>query len=111
MNISHNNNINFSGIKLSDSSFGHARDVAMHLKRTGFELLGHKTCYVNNDINSKRHLFMDIRRMTQFQDRECGVVLLPWSGETYIVASPAYEQFMLPVVRHIDKDARINLLI
>ncbi len=111
MNISQNYNLNFTGIRLSNSSFVHARNVAMYLKRTGFDILGHKTCYVNNDFESKIHLFKDIRRMTQFQDRECGVVLLPWSAETYVVAAPAYEQFMLPVVRHIDKGAEINLLI
>ena len=111
MNISFNNNINFTGIKLSNPSFEFARDVAMHLKRTGSDVLGHKTFYVNNEMESKRKFFEKIRYKNVFAGNTCAFVMLPWSSETYIIASPNYEQFVLPVVRQLDKAAKINLSI
>lgn len=110
MKIHKKDNINYTGIKLSNSSFVHAREVAMHLKRTGFDVLGHRTFYVNNDFNDKRKLFSNIRYLNNFSDRECGVIFLPWSAETYVISTPSYEQFMLPVVKTIDKRASINWL-
>ena len=61
MNISLNNNTNFTGIRLSNPSFEFARDVAMYLKRTGSDVLGHRTFYINNEIDAKKKFFEKIR--------------------------------------------------
>jgi hypothetical protein len=106
-----NSNNSFSGIRLSSSKFEHVREVAFYLQRTGFENLGHKTFYINNDTKSKISTFKNFRNSTYFNSREFGAVILPWSNEAFIVAAPDYEQFMLPVVKHIDNKACINLLI
>jgi hypothetical protein len=106
-----NSSNSFSGIRLSSSKFEHVREVAFYLQRTGFENLGHKTFYINNDTKSKISKFKAFRNSTYFNSREFGAIFLPWSKEAYIVASPEYEQFILPVVKSVDNKATINLLL
>ena len=106
-----NKSNSFLGIKLSSSSYRNAKEVASHLKRTGFSCLGCKNLYVSNDLNSKIKKFSNFRAAYTFGDREFGTIFLPWSHEVYIVARPDYEQFMLPVVKNIDNNAYINLMI
>ena len=105
------NKPSFDGIKLSSSSFTNAKEVALHLKKTGFYCLGCKKLYASNDLNSKIRKFSNFRAAYTFGDREFGTVFLPWSHEVYILARPDYEQFMLPVVKNIDSKAYINLMI
>ena len=113
MQISNNtpNNLSFNGILLSNPRFESVRNVAMHLKRTGFLNLGHKTVYCNNTMVDKMAKAKEIRTKSGFFAREFGCVFFPWSKEAYIMASPDYEQFMLPVIQQYDKKAYINFLI
>ena len=80
-------------------------------KRTGFLNLGHKTIYCNNRMTDKMAAAAKIRAQSGFFDKEFGCIFFPWSKEAYIMASPEYEQFILPVIRQYDKNACINLLI
>ena len=108
MRISVDKNVNFKGIRLTNPSFEFSREVAIHLMASGADVLGHKTCYVSNDFEQKHEFFNLLRAKDLFEDDECGVVLLPWSGETYVLATPLYEQMILPVVREVDPGAYID---
>lgn len=105
------NNLSFNGIKLSNPKFESVRNVAMHLKKTEFLNLGHKTIYCNNVMTDKMAAAAKIRAKSGFFDKEFGCVFFPWSKEAYIMASPAYEKFMLPIIKQYDKGACINFLI
>jgi len=109
--VSCKNPTSFSGIKLSKADFEHVRNVAFYLQRTGFTNLGHKTLFVSNEFQAKHKALQNMRTYTGFDNLEFGAVFLPWSHEAFIVALPEYEQFMLPVVKQIDKKAVINLMI
>ena len=113
MQIQNNNsnNLSFNGILLSNSKFESVQNIAMHLRRTGFLNLGHKTIYYNNTMVEKMARAKEIRAKSGFFAREFGCVFFPWSKEAYIMASPEYEQFMFPVIKQYDKDASINFLI
>ena len=111
MQIQKNNNLSFSGIKISNANFEYVREVAFNLKRAGFLNLGHKTIYCNNNIGDKMKVAQQIRKQSGFYDREFGAVIFPWSNEAYIMANPSYEQLMFPLIKKYDKDAVLNLLI
>lgn len=113
MQIQNNNlnNLSFNGIQLSSNKFKSVRNLALHLKRTGFLNLGHKTIYCNDRMTDKMAAAAKIRAQSGFYDKEFGCVFFPWSKEAYIMASPEYEKFMLPVIKQYDKDACINFLI
>ena len=101
----------FNGIRLSNSSFERVRDIVFHLNRTGFSNLGHKTMFIDNTIAAKIKKFKEFRSIALFNDREFVAIFLPWSKEAYLVANPAYEQLMFPVVKQLDRGASINLMI
>ena len=101
------NNISFTGIKLSHSDVFSTREIVKHLKRTGFSCFGKKTYNVVS-YSDKRFVFEDIRYRNDFSMRNFGVVFLP--EEAYIISSPSYEQLLLPVIKQYDKGAGINLL-
>lgn len=105
------NQADFKGIRLSNPEFSEVRNMAMHLKRTGLDCLGHKKVYCNNNISDKIKKAKLIRTETEFCDHEFGVVFFPWSNEAYIMATPAYEQFIFPIIKQYDKGASINWLI
>ncbi len=114
MNIStklNNNNIYFSGIKLSNPKFEDVRDIAMNLKCRGYNVFGHKTFYVNNNFESKIKIFKFIRSSNYFSVDDFGFVFLPWSKEAYVVGSPIGEQLLLPKIMKLDKKAHINLML
>ena len=105
------NQSNFKGIKLSCPEFNDVRKMAMFLEVNGFECLGHKKIYCNNNINNKIKEAKLIRNCASFFEREFGVVFFPWSKEAYIMATPALEQFILPVIKECDEGASLNFLI
>ena len=100
------NNINFTGIKLSHSDVFSTRVIVKHLNKTGFNCFGKKT-YDIVSFSDKRFIFEDIRYRNDFSMRNFGVVFLP--NEAYIVATPRIEQYMLPLIKQIDKGACINM--
>lgn len=108
MNTIINTNTNFSGIKLTHSDPFSTRVIARQLKNSGFFCFGKKTYDVVN-FSDKRFVFDDIRLRNDFSMRNFGVIFLP--KEAYIVAAPRIEQFMLPIIKKIDKGAKINLLL
>lgn len=111
MQIQNNNNMSFNGIKLSSAKFEDVREVAFDLRRTGFLNLGFKRIYCNNSVDEKFKQAAKIRNESGFFDREFGAIIFPWSNEAYILASPSYEQLMLPLIKQYDKDAVLNLMI
>ena len=104
MKISNINQTSFSGIKLPKAQFEYARNIKCLLEQNGIEVAGHKTFYVSSDNQSKRILYSFIRDAYDFKPKECGVVFLPWSKETWLVANPILEQKL----KNILKDAKIN---
>lgn len=70
MKIQNNNNLSFSGIKISSAKFEDVREVAFDLKRAGFLSLGHKTIYCNNNISDKMKAARQIRQQSEFFDRD-----------------------------------------
>lgn len=60
------NNLSFNGIKLSNPKFESVRNVAMHLRKTGFLNLGHKTIYCNNVMTDKMAAAAKIRAKSGF---------------------------------------------
>lgn len=105
------NQSNFKGIKLSNPDFNKVKKMAMFLEVNGFECLGHKKIYCNNNFKDKIKEAKFIRNHASFFEREFGVIFFPWSKEAYIMATPALEQFILPVVKECDEGASLNFLI
>lgn len=101
----------FTGIRLSRPSFNDVRNVAMALEVNGVNVLGYRTSYVNNDLNSKLRLFRHFRVLNNFKSNEVGVIFLPWSKEAYIMGTHSYEQQLFPILKEIDPSAKINLLL
>ena len=110
MQISRTDKIKFNGIKLSDSSFKHSQNIVRHLESRGYNVLGHKTFWVNNTFKDKQNTFKYVRAKNCFSDFDVGVLFFPWSRETYLVSSFFGEQKMLRHVSKIDKNIVINLL-
>ena len=106
-----NNNLSFSGIKISSAKFEDVREVAFDLARAGFSNLGHRTVYCNNNLSDKIKVAQQIRKQSGFAEKEFGAVIFPWSNEAYIMADPCYEQLMFPMIKQYDKDAVLNILI
>lgn len=111
MEISKNSSTSFSGIKLSNTNIDSVREIVSVTQKTGFKLLGQKTIYCNNTISDKINAAKGLRKKATFSEKEFGIVNFPWSKETYLMASPECEQFMLPLVKQYDKGAVLNLLI
>lgn len=105
-----NNNINFSGIRLSNPKFDNVRGIAMGLKLRGYNVVGHRTFYINNNFDSKLKLFKFIREKNDFSANDFGFVFLPWSKEAYIVGSKKGEQNIMSNILKLDRKAHINLL-
>lgn len=105
------NNQNFKGIQLSSNRMDHVKSVAEYLNKTGFNALGCKTVVTDNTFKAKMNAIKNIREKATFYDRDFGAVFFPWSGEAYIIAKPEEEQMMLPVIKHCDEKAKINLLL
>lgn len=108
MKIDSVTNTNFTGIKLSNSNPFVTKTIVKNLKKSGFNYFGNRTYDIVN-CSDKFFVFEDIRFRNDFSMRNFGVVFLP--DETYIVADHYIEQLMLPVVKKIDKNAGINLLL
>ena len=95
---------------MSNPKFTDVRGIATGLKFRGYNILGHKTFYVNNNFDSKLRLFKFIRENNTFSVNDFGFVFLPWSHEAYIVGSKKGEQMLMSNIVKLDKKAHINLL-
>ena len=111
MKINKDNQILFSGIKLSCNDIKSAKRVVRYMRLNGFNCVGKKTYYVNNTISNKIKASNYVRSNNMFYDNEFGVLVFPWSKEVYILSERNYEQKMLDWVREMDPEAGINLLI
>lgn len=103
------NQSNFNGIKLSNPDFDNVRRLALSLKFNGYDCLGYKKVYCDNNISSKINRVHSIRSQAKFPFHKFGVVILPWSKEAYFLSSPYCEQSLYRVVKKYDKGAKINL--
>lgn len=104
------NSPKFTGIKLQNSNFENARNIMLQLKRVGFDCLGHKTRYCNNETLDKIKMAKFVRDNSLFGDKEYGVLFLPWSGEAYIMANPKDELTIYRILKQYD-DVSFNFLI
>lgn len=101
---------NFTGVKLANPDFKSARNIMLQLKRVGFDCLGHKTRYCNNETQDKIKMAKFVRENSSFGDKEYGVLFLPWSCEAYIMANPKDELTIYRILKQYD-DVSFNFLI
>jgi len=112
INISQNSDlISYRGIRLSTDNFNRVRDVVRILRFRGVRCAGHKTYEVGTDLNSKIKVADYVRNRYMFGDNEFGVIFLPNSHESYMLAQPKFEQDLIKTVQILDKKAHINLSI
>ena len=111
MQIRNNNSIPFNGIKLHSAKSKDVLDVVLYLNRTGLKGIGEKIVYCNNNLTSQINSVKKIRSKYHFKDREYGAIFFPWSNQAYIIASPCYEQLMLPMLKQYYKNVSLNLSI
>ena len=105
------NLISYNGIKLSTDNYVRVRDFVEALKFRGACCAGHKTYEVGTDMNSKIRVADYVRSRYLFGEKEFGVIFLPNSHESYMLAQPKFEQELLKTVQILDKNAHINLCI
>lgn len=101
---------NFTGVKLANPDFKSARNIMLQLKRVGFDCLGHKTRYCNNETRDKIKMAKFVRGQGSFGDKEYGILFLPWSKESYILANPTDELTIYRILKQYD-DVSFNFLI
>ena len=107
-----NSDISFSGIRLSSSNIASTRRIVRYLRINGYECVGEKTYYLyKNNFLGKYEKTNYIRNKCSFDDNEFGVVIFPWSNETYFISEPRNEQSLLEWVNEMDPEAKINLLL
>ena len=109
MNITGINSINFSGIKLPSSKFEYSREVRDMLVQRGVDVVGYKTCYIDNNFLSKQKLIQKIRKRYNFAPKECGVIFFPWSKESWLLANPKFEQELYNMLKEANIKATINI--
>jgi hypothetical protein len=109
--IKTNNNADFKGIKLSRNGRRYVKDVASRINCGEFSFIEKRKEYVSNTFNDKRKVFSVMRADNAFDNDEFGVLYLPWSKEAYIVSNPLAEQRLFPIVKKLDEDASLNLLL
>lgn len=102
---------NFTGVKLANPDFKSARNIMLQLKRVGFDCLGHKTRYCNNETRDKIKMAKFVRENSSFGNKEYGVLFFPWSGEAYIMANPKDELTIYRILKQYDDDVAFNFLI
>ena len=111
MRIDNTQNINFSGILLSNSSFDKSKELVSFLRKACINVVGHKTYYVNNTFNSKYKTTQSVRAQYPFIKDECGIIFLPFSKEAWVISTPKYEQELYKLIKDFDKSTKINLLV
>ncbi len=108
---SNHNTQNFAGVKLANPDFKSARNIMLQLQRVGFDCLGHKTRYCSNTMQEKMRMAKFVREGSPFGDKEYGILFLPWSRETYIMANPKDEVSIYRILKQYDDDVVLNFLI
>lgn len=108
-----NNQPGSKGVKLSFSNYAKVTRIAGSLECAGFDYLGYRGIYCDNNMNSKISKIHSIRYRCHntLVDRAFGIVFFLRAKETYIIAAPDCEQSILPITKHYDKGAAINLSI
>ena len=109
MKISRVNNTNFSGVKLANHNYEHAKYVNKVLTSNGVAVNGYKTFLTSNDFKSKRNIADYVREMNNFCDNECGIIFFPQSEESWVIGNKFFEQRIKKILDCYFIDSEINL--
>ena len=105
------NQISHRGIKLSVNNQKAIKRITKYLEINGLDCVGKDTCYVNNSFHDKHITSKNIREQYLYNYDEFSILSFPWSQETYLISEFEHEQPLLDLVKEMDRDACINLMI
>lgn len=102
-------NPSFRAIKLTNPDYVAVRDIVFYLKRIGYEPIGHKKVYCNNNLADIIKAGSALRNRTPFHDLKFGAVFFPWCNQAYLMATRGTEQELYKCVKKYDAGAILNL--
>lgn len=109
MNISQKSITGFSGVKLINPTYEHAKYVKNVLNANGVYVAGHKTYRIENNFLSKRNIANYVRYRNNFCNDECGIIFFPWAQESWVISNKGFEQKIKKILDHCYIDSEINL--